>query len=179
MENARILSGKAHVLGENVDTDMIISGKYVSTTDQNELARHVLECVDPDFASKVSPGDFIVGGKNFGCGSSREMAVDLLAYIGIKVIVAPSFARIFYRNAINLGLLVIECPEIDKAVCDGDVVTYDLDTGIVTDTNNGEEKKGSILPDFLLNIWEQGGAVKALKNKSNKSDLNDTFELQS
>ena len=164
----KTIAGKVHRLGADINTDEIISGKYCSITDFTQLAPHVLEAVVPNFAAQANPGDVIIAGKNFGCGSSREIAVDLLLYIGIKMVVAPSFARIFYRNAINRGLFIIECADIENAVTDGDIISYELANGKIKNLTQGIERNGSVIPDFLLDILSQGGAVAAYKNKLGK-----------
>jgi len=153
-----IISGKAWKFGDNVDTDVIIPGKYLRTTDMNVFASHVMEGIDPLFSQKVRKGDIIVAGKNFGCGSSREQAPLALKYAGIACIVAESFARIFFRNAINVGLPIIEA-RIDCE--EGDNIEIDLEKGIVK--NNGKTYPATKLPDFLREILADGGLVEHRK----------------
>jgi methanogen homoaconitase small subunit len=149
-----MIRGKAWVFGDDVDTDVIIPGKYLRTKDPALWAEHVLECLDPEFASKVKRGDVIVAGKNFGCGSSREQAPLALKQAGISAVVARSFARIFYRNAINVGLPLIEA---DVEAAEGDIVEVNLAEGEV---KVGEKAyRGTKLPDFLLQILQDGGLV--------------------
>lgn len=149
-----MIMGRAWVFGDDVDTDVIIPGKYLRTKDLRELAEHVMEGLDPSFSSKVQPGDVIVAGKNFGCGSSREQAPLALKLAGISCIVARSFARIFYRNAINIGLPLIEA----DVMCEpGEVVEVDLSRGRVI--AGGREYTGRKLPDFLMEILNDGGLV--------------------
>ncbi len=153
-----IISGKAWKFGDNVDTDVIIPGKYLRTTDMSVFASHVMEGIDPLFSQKVRKGDIIVAGKNFGCGSSREQAPLALKYAGIACIVAESFARIFFRNAINVGLPIIEA-RIDCK--EGDNIEIDLEKGIVK--NNGKTYPATKLPDFLREILADGGLVEHRK----------------
>ncbi|MFZ3169838.1 MAG: homoaconitase small subunit [Candidatus Methanoperedens sp.] len=152
------ISGKAWKFGDNIDTDVIIPGKYLRTTDMNVFASHVMEGIDPEFPKKVRKGDIIVAGKNFGCGSSREQAPLALKYAGIACIVAESFARIFFRNAINVGLPIIEA-RIDCK--EGDNIEIDLEKGIVK--NNGKTYPATKLPDFLREILADGGLVEHRK----------------
>ncbi|HNR57363.1 MAG: 3-isopropylmalate dehydratase small subunit [Methanothrix sp.] len=149
-----MIRGKAWVYGDDVDTDVIIPGPYLRTKDVRELACHAMEGLDPDFAKKVRPGDVIVAGKNFGCGSSREQAPLALREAGVACVVAKSFARIFYRNAINVGLPVVEA---DVVALQGEVVEVDLSAGKVT--VGGATYLGTRLPEFLLAILQDGGLV--------------------
>ncbi|HEY9246569.1 MAG TPA: homoaconitase small subunit [Candidatus Methanoperedens sp.] len=154
------LSGRIWKFGDNVDTDVIIPGKYLRTTDMGVFAAHVMEGIDNEFPKKVKKGDIIVAGENFGCGSSREQAPLALKYAGIACVVAGSFARIFFRNAINVGLPIIEA----KIDCnEGDVIEIDLEKGIVKNNNKGYT--GTRLPDFLLEILMDGGLVEHRKKK--------------
>ena len=153
-----IISGKAWKFGDNVDTDVIIPGKYLRTTDMSVFASHVMEGIDPSFSQKVRKGDIIAAGKNFGCGSSREQAPLALKYAGIACIVAESFARIFFRNAINVGLPIIEA-RIDCK--QGDNIEIDLENGIVK--NNDKTYPATKLPDFLREILADGGLVEHRK----------------
>lgn len=151
-----LLSGKAHVFGDDINTDYIISGKYkFKTLDLAELARHVMEDLDPDFYRKITAGDFIVAGRNFGCGSSREQAPLAIKHAGISAVVAGSFARIFYRNAINTGLPVIECDT--RAIEPGDELEVDLGSGILRNRTRGVEVGITPLPAVMLKILNDGG----------------------
>lgn len=148
--------GRTHKFGDDVNTDYIISGKYkFKTLDMRELATHVMEDLDPDFAAKVQPGDFIVGGKNFGCGSSREQAPLAIKYADVAAVLAKSFARIFYRNAINTGLPVVEC-DTDKIEA-GDQLEVDLEKGVIHNLSRGLEIPVKPLPDVMLKILQDGG----------------------
>ncbi|MCX9081248.1 MAG: 3-isopropylmalate dehydratase small subunit [Candidatus Methanoperedens sp.] len=157
-KNIIILSGKAWKFGDNIDTDVIIPGKYLRTTDMSVFASHVMEGIDPEFSKKVRKGDIIVAGKNFGCGSSREQAPLALKYAGVACIVAESFARIFFRNAINVGLPIIEATIDCK---EGDNIEIDLEKGIVK--NNERTYPATKLPDFLRIILADGGLVEHRK----------------
>ncbi len=150
------LKGKAHVFGDDVNTDYIISGKYkFKTLDMKELAAHVMEDLDPEFAKKVQPGDFVVAGKNFGCGSSREQAPLALRAAGVGAVLAKSFARIFYRNAVNTGLPVVECDT--SGIASGDELVVDLERGIIRNLTKGTEIPVKPLPPFMLRILADGG----------------------
>ena len=151
--------GRAHVYGDNVDTDVIIPARYLTTIDPDELAPHALEDLDPSFAARVRPGDVIVAGRNFGCGSSREHAPVALKGTGIAAVVAASFARIFFRNAINTGLPIVVCPEAAAAISDGDEVTVDVSSGTVVDETSGRSFKGEPLPGFVMEIVRAGGLI--------------------
>lgn len=154
--------GRAWVFGEDISTDHIIAGKYLGTTDPKVFADHCLEAVDPKFAKEAKPGDLLVAGPNFGCGSSREQAPIAIKHIGIAAIVAPSFARIFFRNAINIALPVLECPGIREKVGPGDTVEIDMERGDVR-LASGEVMKFKPLPPNVLEILEAGGLVPKLK----------------
>ncbi len=154
--------GRAWVFGEDISTDHIIAGRYLGTTDPKVFAEHAMEAVDPEFAKKAKPGDLIVAGPNFGCGSSREQAPLALKHLGISVIIAASFARIFFRNAINLALPVIECPGIEEKVKAGEEVELDLEKGEVR-TASGGILTFKPLPPHMLEILEAGGLVPKLK----------------
>ena len=157
-----ILKGKSHKFGNDVNTDYIISGKYkFKTLDMNELAKHVMEDLDPDFYNKVTPGDFIVAGSNFGCGSSREQAPLAIKYAKIGAVIAKSFARIFFRNAIKTGLTVIEC-DTDK-INPGDELEVDLSRGIIKNLTSGEGLPIKPLPDVMIKILNDGGLVEHFK----------------
>ncbi|MGJ3240850.1 MAG: 3-isopropylmalate dehydratase small subunit [Anaerolineae bacterium] len=156
-----MLNGTAHVYGDNIDTDRIIPGKYTKTLDMSQLAAHVLEDLDPDFRHVVQPGDILVAGHNFGAGSSREQAPIALKAAGISVVVANSFARIFYRNAINIGLPVVEIGEHD--IVKGQTVNVDLIAGTVTNLSTGTVYTATRMPQVMIDILEAGGLVNYLK----------------
>ncbi|MEM2942127.1 MAG: 3-isopropylmalate dehydratase small subunit [Candidatus Bathyarchaeia archaeon] len=161
-----ILSGNALKLGDNIDTDVIISGRYLIIRDLDEIGKHVFEGVVPEFAKKIKYSGIIVAGKNFGCGSSREAAPMMLKYLGTKAIVAESFARIFFRNSLNLGLPLLECKDVSQKVRDGDALQVDLLSGIVANLSTGLSHQATKLPDFLLEMLEAGGALELLKKRS-------------
>lgn len=155
------LTGKAHVYGDNIDTDRIIPGKYTKTLDLQQLANHVLEDLDPDFHKNVQVGDIIVAGENFGCGSSREQAPLAIKTAGVSAVVAQSFARIFFRNAINIGLPVIELKNFE--IKTGDVLEIDVKSGTVSNINNGQNYQGTKMPDVMVRILNAQGLVNYLK----------------
>lgn len=157
------MKGKVWKFGDDIDTDIIIPGRYLILRGEDELAEHAMEGLDPEFPKKVSKGDVIVAGKNFGCGSSREHAPVALKGAGISVVVAESFARIFYRNAINVGLPLLEAKDISKKVSEGDEVDIDMDKGILKDLNTSEEFEVKGLPEFMLEILNRGGLIPYLK----------------
>ncbi len=150
---------------DNVDTDVIIPARYLNSQDATELARHCMEDIDPDFVNKVKPGDIMVGGWNFGCGSSREHAPLVIKTCGTGCVIAKSFARIFYRNAINIGLPILECEEATEAIKAGDEVTVDFDTGIITDMTTGEAYQAQPFPPFIQNIISAGGLMNSIRQK--------------
>lgn len=161
-----IIKGKAYKFGDDINTDVIYPGKYLSiTTDRVEMAKHCFEAVYPEFMERAHSGDIIVAGKNFGCGSSREQAATCLKYFGISAVVAESFARIFYRNAINLGLPAIVAPGATQLVEHGDDVELDLDAGSVRNTRTGKTIEATKLPDFILEIIHDGGLIKHLQRR--------------
>ena len=157
------IKGKAWKFGDDVDTDLIIPARYLNTTDVAELSRHCLEPVNPEWAAKVSPGDVIVAGRNFGCGSSREHAPIAIKGCGIAAVIAVSFARIFYRNAFNIGLPVIEAPEAAAAIVEGDSVVISLEGGKVTLAGSGDSFPFAPIPDFMMNLIRAGGLMPWLK----------------
>jgi 3-isopropylmalate/(R)-2-methylmalate dehydratase small subunit len=159
------VTGKAVKFGDNVDTDVILPGKYLVLIDPNELAKHAMEGLDADFPAKAKEGIVVVGGKNFGCGSSREQAPLALKYSGVKCVLAESFARIFFRNAINIGLPVIECKGISAAVDNGDEVTVDLEAGTIQDVTTGKSFQVAKLPPFILEILADGGLIEYLRRE--------------
>lgn len=154
------LDGRAHVFGRDIDTDAIIAARYLNTSDPAELAAHCMEDIDKGFAVRVNPGDVIVAGENFGCGSSREHAPIAIRAAGISAVVAASFGRIFYRNAINIGLPILECPEAVRAIKQGDTVHIDTDSGIIEDTATGTVFRAEPFPVFVSEIIEAGGLVE-------------------
>jgi 3-isopropylmalate/(R)-2-methylmalate dehydratase small subunit len=160
--------GTAHRYGRDVDTDVIIPARYLNTSDPAELARHCMEDLDAGFVAKVRPGDILVAEENFGCGSSREHAPIAIKAAGVSVVIAKSFARIFYRNAINTGLPIVESPEAVDAIRDGDVVAVDADVGTVTDVTTGETFQAQPFPDFVKGIIEQGGLIATVKAKASE-----------
>lgn len=156
------LSGRAHKFGDHINTDYIIPGKYLlEILDSDELAKHVMEGVDPEFNEKVKEGDFIVAGDNFGCGSSREEAPSVIKHSGIKAVVAKSFARIFFRNAINIGLPVMECDT--DLIEDGDELEINLEEGLVKNRANRQEIRAGGLPEAMTKILKDGGLVRHFK----------------
>lgn len=157
----RVITGQAHVYGDNVDTDRIIPGKYTKTLDLQSLADHVLEDLDPDFRGRMRPGDIVVGADNFGCGSSREQAPVALKVAGVSVVVARYFARIFYRNAINIGLPVVESPTLEVET--GDTLRVDLAGGTVTNVTRGATFPCTPMPPVMLNILAAGGLAPFMK----------------
>ena len=158
-----VIEGRAHVYGDNVDTDVIIPARYLTTTDPAELAAHCLEDLDPDFVKNCQVGDVIVAGRNFGSGSSREHAPIAIKAAGIAVIVADSFARIFYRNAINVGLPIVECPGISAGVSSGEVVRVDVAGGTVENVARGRSHAATPLPPFMKDILDAGGLMPWVK----------------
>ena len=158
-----MLQGKVFKFGDDIDTDIIVPATYLSTFDPKELAKHCMEYTDPDFYKQVKEGDIIVAGKNFGCGSSREHAPIAIKGCGVSIVIAKSFARIFYRNALNIGLYILECPEAAYAISQGDDVKVDVDTGVITDVTTGKTFKAAPFPKFIQNIIECGGLVNAIK----------------
>ena len=151
--------GKVFKFGDNVDTDVIIPARYLNSSDPKELAQHCMEDIDADFVKKVSPGDLIVATKNFGCGSSREHAPLAIKAAGVSCVIAETFARIFYRNAINIGLPIIECPEAAKDIADGDEVEVDFDSGRITNKTKGTTYQGQAFPPFMQKIIDCGGLL--------------------
>ncbi len=158
-----IISGYVHKYGDNVDTDVIIPARYLNTADHKELASHCMEDIDKDFVNKVKDGDIIVGGANFGCGSSREHAPIAIKNSGISCVIAATFARIFFRNSINIGLAILECPEASEKICDGDEVSVDFDTGIITNITKNETYKAEPFPEFVKNIIDSDGLINSIK----------------
>ena len=151
--------GTAHRYGRDIDTDVIIPARYLNTSDPAELAKHCLEDLDVDFVSKVTPGDILVAEENFGCGSSREHAPVCIKAAGVACVIAKSFARIFYRNSINIGLPIMECPAAVDAIKAGDAVAVDADKGVITDLTTGESFQVEPFPPFIAQIVAEGGLV--------------------
>ena len=160
-----IVSGKAEKFGDNVDTDVIIPGKYLVHIDPRELAQHAMEGLDPAFAKKVKDGVILVAGKNFGCGSSREQAPLALKYAGIKCVIAEFFARIFYRNAINIGLPVVACKSVSRKVDADDMLSVNLESGTVKNESKGTALSATQLPPFILEILSDGGLIENLRKR--------------
>ncbi len=158
--------GTVHKYGDNVDTDVIIPARYLNSSDPDELAKNCMEDIDPDFVNRVKQGDIMVANKNFGCGSSREHAPIAIKASGISCVIAETFARIFYRNAINIGLPIIECPEAAREIEAGDDVEIDFDTGMIYDRTKGTEYKGQAFPPFMQNIITSGGLINSINNKN-------------
>ena len=154
--------GSVIKFGDNVDTDVIIPARYLNTSDPAELAKHCMEDIDKTFAGRVHKGSIIAAGNNFGCGSSREHAPIAIKASGVSLIIAKSFARIFYRNAINIGLAIVECPEAVDGIPDGDFVTADLEEGIITNITSGVEFRTEPFPEFVQNIIKSGGLINAI-----------------
>lgn len=158
--------GRVHKYGDNVDTDVIIPARYLNTADHKELAAHCMEDIDKEFIKKVRPGDILVGGFNFGCGSSREHAPIAIKEAGISCVIAKTFARIFYRNAINIGLPILECEQAAQEIEAGHEVTVDFDTGIITDVTTGKSYQAQPFPPFIQNIIRSGGLLNSLREGS-------------
>lgn len=156
-------TGKVIKYGDNIDTDVIIPARYLNTPDMNELKKHCMEDIDPNFPDKVEIGDIMVGGKNFGCGSSREHAPAAIKASGISLVIAKTFARIFYRNSINIGLPIVECPEFVDNVDENDKVSFDLEKGILKIENKGLEYNIPAFPKEIQTIIDSGGLLKSIK----------------
>ena len=155
--------GHVFKYGDNVDTDVIIPARYLNSYDAQELASHAMADIDPEFVNKVQPGDIIVANKNFGCGSSREHAPIAIKASGISCVIASTFARIFYRNAINIGLAILECDEAAKDIKDGDEVEVDFDSGLITNCTTGKTYKAQPFPPFIQNIIKNGGLMNSIE----------------
>jgi 3-isopropylmalate/(R)-2-methylmalate dehydratase small subunit len=158
-------SGRVFKYGDNVDTDVIIPARYLNSSDPVELAAHCMEDIDREFVHKVNKGDIIVANKNFGCGSSREHAPIAIKAAGVDCVIAETFARIFYRNAINIGLPIIECPQAAKEIAEGDQVEVDFDSGIIRDVTTGKEYQGQAFPPFMQKIIDCEGLVNYINQK--------------
>ena len=157
--------GRVHTYGDNVDTDVIIPARYLNTSSHEELAAHCMEDIDKDFVSRVRPGDILVARKNFGCGSSREHAPIAIKASGISCVIASTFARIFYRNAINIGLAILECDEAARDIQAGDEVKVDFDTGLITTLTTGKTYQAEPFPPFIQNIIQKGGLLASIQDR--------------
>ncbi len=157
--------GKVFKYGDNVDTDVIIPARYLNSSDPDELAEHCMEDIDKDFIKKVQPGDIIVANKNFGCGSSREHAPIAIKAAGVSCVIAETFARIFYRNAINIGLPIIECPEAARDIEAGDEVKIDFDSGMIYDETKGTQYQGQAFPEFMQKIISAEGLINYINSE--------------
>jgi 3-isopropylmalate/(R)-2-methylmalate dehydratase small subunit len=164
----KMISAKAVKFGNDVNTDVILPGKYLPLIDPKELGQHAMEGLDPAFTKKAKNGVILVAGKNFGCGSSREQAPIALKYARVKCVLAESFARIFYRNAINIGLPVVECKNVSGKISEGDALTVDLKTGLVKDESKSITFSGTQLPPFILEVLSDGGLIENLRKKVKK-----------
>ncbi len=155
--------GRVFRYGDNVDTDVIIPARYLNTSDRKELASHCMEDLDSTFVKRVSAGDIIVAGRNFGCGSSREHAPIAIKESGVSCVIASTFARIFFRNSINIGLPILECPEASAEIAEGDKVSIDFSTGVIHDETTGKEYKAEPFPPFMQRLIEAGGLAEYIK----------------
>lgn len=156
-------NGRVHKYGDNIDTDVIIPARHLNTANHKELASHCMEDIDTEFIHKVKDGDIMVGGWNFGCGSSREHAPIAIKESGISCVIAKTFARIFYRNAINIGLPILECPSASTAIREGDTVSVNFDTGVITDETTGETFQAEPFPPFIQKIIRSGGLMASIQ----------------
>ncbi len=164
-----LFKGKAFKFGNDIDTDAIIPARHMNTSDPVELAKHCMEDADPEFINKITTGDILVAGKNFGCGSSREHAPIAIKYAGISSVVAKSFARIFYRNAINIGLPIFESPEAAEGISEGDQIEIDADAGVITNITKGEIYQAKAFPEFMQELIATGGLMAYVKEKGVKN----------
>ena len=165
------VEGKVFKFGNDVDTDVIIPARYLNTTSETELASHCMEDIDPDFVKKVKAGDIIVAGDNFGCGSSREHAPIAIRACGVSCVIAASFARIFYRNSINIGFPILECPEAAQAIQNGDEVSVDFATGVIRDDTTGQTFQAAAFPPFIQRIIEHNGLLPYLKARMDAGEV--------
>ena len=159
------MKGKAHKFGDNIDTDQIIPARYLNTSDPADLAKHAMEDADADFVDRLNQGDIIVGGENFGCGSSREHAPIAIKAVGVSAVIAKSFARIFYRNSINIGLPILESKEAAEQIKDGSEVEVDLKSGQIKDLSTGKTYQAQPFPEFMQKIINAGGLISYVKGK--------------
>lgn len=157
------IQGKVHKYGDHVDTDVIIPARYLNSSDPKDLAAHCMEDIDKEFVYNVKEGDIIVAGVNFGCGSSREHAPLAIKAAGVSCVIAKNFARIFYRNALNIGLPILECPEAGDEIEQGDEVAVDFDSGVITDNTTGKSYRAEPFPPFIQDIIKKGGLLSSLK----------------
>ena len=155
--------GLVHKYTDNIDTDVIIPARYLNTADHKELAAHCMEDIDADFVKRVRPGDIMVGGANFGCGSSREHAPIAIKESGISCVIAKTFARIFYRNSINIGLAILECPEASENISDGDEVEIDFESGVIQNLTKNQTYQAQPFPPFIMDIIRKGGLLKSIQ----------------
>ena len=158
--------GTVFKYGDNIDTDVIIPARYLNTQSAAELASHCMEDIDKTFITRVQPGDIIVGGENFGCGSSREHAPLAIKAAGVSCVIAKSFARIFYRNSINIGMPILECPAASEAIANGDTVAIDFDTGVIIDETTGQTFQAAPFPPFIQKIIAAGGLMNSLQGNA-------------
>ena len=165
-----MVTGKVFKYGDNVDTDVIIPARYLNAPSPEELAKHCMEDIDASFATTVKPGDIMVGGANFGCGSSREHAPIAIRACGVRCVIAASFARIFYRNSINIGFPILECPEAAAAIRNGDTVSVDFASGVIHDDTTGESFRAAAFPPFIQKIIEHDGLLPYLKARQDAED---------
>ncbi|MGI6574631.1 MAG: 3-isopropylmalate dehydratase small subunit [bacterium] len=165
-----VIKGKVWRLGDDIDTDVIIPARYLNTWNPAELALHCLEDLDPKYTESIQPGDILVAGKNFGCGSSREHAPIAIKAVGIACVVADSFARIFYRNAINIGLPILECPQGAAGTDDGDTLAIDLEKGLITNLTQGKSYQAAPFPPFMQNIIAAGGLINYVTRRVTNND---------
>ncbi|MCI8479894.1 MAG: 3-isopropylmalate dehydratase small subunit [Oscillibacter sp.] len=157
--------GTAHKYGDHVDTDVIIPARYLASQDPQELAAHCMEDIDQDFRAKSKPGDIMIAGLNFGCGSSREHAPIAIKAAGVSCVIAKNFARIFYRNAINIGLAILECPAASEGISEGDQVSVDFDSGVITNVTKNETYQAEPFPPFIKDMIAKGGLMASLRAK--------------
>jgi 3-isopropylmalate/(R)-2-methylmalate dehydratase small subunit len=160
-----ILEGNVWIFGENINTDLILPGKYLRVTDREELGKHAMEGQDPDFSQKISKGDIVIAGRYFGCGSSREQAPVALKYAGIAAVIAESYARIFYRNALNIGLPVLEIDNTKSIAAEGDRIRINVETGEIKNLAKGDTFQAKPIPDFMLEIIREGGLIAKIKKQ--------------
>ena len=160
-----MIKGTVFKFGDNIDTDVIIPARYLNAPSPEELAKHCMEDIDADFVNKVHAGDIMVGGSNFGCGSSREHAPIAIRAAGVSCVIAESFARIFYRNSINIGFPILECPEAAREINAGDIVEVDFASGVITDETTGKTYQATPFPEFIDNIIKNGGLLAYIKEK--------------
>ncbi len=165
------IKGKAWKYGDDIDTDVIIPARYLNTSDPAELARHCLEDLDADFGDRMSEGDLIVAGENFGCGSSREHAPLAIKAAGVSAVIASSFARIFYRNALNIGLPILECPEAVENIFQGDEVQVEIAAGLITNLSKNQEYQAVAFPDFMQKLIQAGGLINYLREQAGEDNV--------